>query len=130
MRMVLTTRVGTGTPSVASSAPPAIANAWQHVTFDATVPVGATEAYLRLYNGFTGASGQVVYWDDLSVRELWSPFGPEWSVGIFDGAAGTAYDRITRPSSDTAAVKLAGGGEIWFLTGDNGATWSPQPAPL
>jgi len=131
LKMALFTRVGTGSYSspcgstAASSVRPTVVNAWQQVTFDATIPAGATEAFVRLYDGFNAASGQVVYWDDLSVRELWSPLGPQWSTGVVDGASGTAYTRISRPYPDVAALEFAGGGDLWFTTGD-GVTWWPE----
>lgn len=101
-------------------------NTWQRVTLDVTVPTGATEAFVRAYNGYSYAQGQVVYWDDLSVRELWSPFGPQWDLGTADANTGTAYTRISRPYDDVAAVHLTGGGEIYFSSG-NGTQWWPQP---
>jgi YD repeat-containing protein len=110
----------------AATADPTIANAWQRVSFDATIPKDATEAFVRLYNGFDQASGHVVYWDDLSVREVWSPFGPQWSTGTTDAATGTAYTRLTRPYDDVVSIQLTGGGEIWFSSG-NGTKWWPQP---
>ncbi|MBX9246209.1 DNRLRE domain-containing protein [Actinotalea ferrariae] len=131
LKMTLFTRAGTGPytepalPGGAATADPTIVNAWQRVTFDATIPAGSTEAFVRLYNGFAASTGQAVYWDDISVRELWSPFGPEWSAGTIDAAAGTAYTRVTTPYEDVAAVELSGGGEIWF-TSANGVWW-PQP---
>ena len=132
LRMTLFTRVGTGAysepsaPGGAASPRPTVTNAWQQVTFDATIPAGASEVFLRVYNGFTGASGQAVYWDDLSIRELWSPFGPEWSLGTVDASAGTAYTRISKPYPDVAEVHFTGGGSVWFTSGD-GVKWWPEP---
>lgn len=104
---------------------PTIANAWRQVTFDVTIPTNASSSFFIFTNGFTSA-GQAVYWDDLSVRELWSPFGPEWSSGTFDASAGTAYTRITRPYDDVASVELTGGGEVWFTSADS-THWWPEP---
>lgn len=130
LRMTVFTRVGTDAyvePLAVGSATPAptSTNTWQQVSVDITVPPGSTEAFLRLYDGNTSAS-KPVYWDDISVRELWAPFGPQWSSGTSDSAAGTAYTRVSRPYSDVAAVHLTGGGEIWFTSGD-GVKWWPEP---
>lgn len=131
LRMLLFTGTGNGQYSEPSlngnaTASPRVVNAWQKVSFDATIPPGSTEAFLRLYNGFTAASGQVVYWDDVSVREIWAPFGPQWALGTADHATGTAYTRVSRPYPDVAAVHLTGGGEVWFSS-VNGEKWWPQP---
>jgi RHS repeat-associated protein len=125
LRLVVFSRVGTG--AYVSSATPALTanNAWQQVTTDVTIPVGSTEAFLRLYNGNT-AAGKPVYFDDITVNELWSPFGKQWASGTTDSSAGTAYTRISRPYPDVAAVHLTGGGEIWFTSGD-GQKWWPEP---
>lgn len=104
---------------------PTIRDAWQQVSVDVTVPTGATEAFVRMYNGFTTA-GKTVYFDDIKVQELWSPFGPEWALGAIDGASGSAYTRITKPHDDVASVEVTGGGQVWFTEGSNG-TWSPEP---
>lgn len=130
LKMTLFTQVGgvyaEPTTNGAATADPRVVNAWQKVTFDATIPVNATKAFLRVYNGFTGASGQAVYWDDLSVREVWSPFGREWALGTADQATGTAYTHISHPYPETAAVHLTGGGQVWFST-TSGEKWWPQP---
>jgi len=129
LTMALYTRVGTGSyndPAVTGTrtARPAITGAWQQVSMDVTIPAGATEAFLRLYNGFSDTS-KVVYFDDISINELWSPFGPQWSTGTADAASGTAYTRITRPYDDVVALELTGGGQVWFTSG--GGRWWPEP---
>lgn len=125
------TRTGTGPYSEPASngsmtARPTRTDVWQQISVDVTIPAGSTEAFVRLYNGFSGTSKHV-YFDDLSVRELWAPFGKEWASGTIDSAAGTAYTHISRPYDDVAAVHLTGGGEIWFTSGNGGATWWPEP---
>lgn len=124
------TRVGSGAYSEPSAngaitERPKVDNAWQRISVDVTIPVGATEAFLRLYNGFADPS-KTVYFDDISVNEVWSPFGPEWALGTTDAASGTAYTRITRPYDDVASLQLTGGGEVWFTSGD-GVNWWPEP---
>jgi YD repeat-containing protein len=108
------------------TARPTKVDTWQQVSMDITVPADATEAFLRLYNGSAGGSGKAVYFDDLSVRQIWAPFGKEWATGTVDGYAGTAYTKIATPYDDVAAVHLTGGGEVWFTTG-NGSQWFPEP---
>ncbi|MBW0254839.1 DNRLRE domain-containing protein [Cellulomonas sp. PS-H5] len=109
----------------AASAKPTMTNAWQQLSMDVTIPAGTTEAFLRLYNG-NSAAAKPVYFDDITVNELWAPFGKQWASGTTDSSAGTAYTRISRPYPDVAAVHLTGGGEIWFTSGD-GQKWWPEP---
>jgi RHS repeat-associated protein len=130
LRLQVFTREGTGgysePVSVGAATPrPTTTNAWEEVSVDVKVPAGATEAFLRLYNGNASAA-KPVYFDDISVQELWAPFGKEWASGTTDSAAGTAYTRISRPYDDVAAVQLTGGGEVWFTSGD-GVKWWPEP---
>jgi RHS repeat-associated protein len=130
LRLQVFTRSGTGPYSepvnVGAATPKAsMTNAWQQLSVDVTIPAGTTETFLRLYDGFK-ESTKPVYFDDISVRELWAPFGKEWASGTTDSAAGTAYTRISRPYSDVAAVQLTGGGEVWFTSGD-GVKWWPEP---
>ncbi|TFH70995.1 DNRLRE domain-containing protein [Cellulomonas sp. HD19AZ1] len=98
---------------------------WERVSVDVTIPPTATEAFARLYNGFT-STAKPVYFDDVSIRETWSPFGKEWALGTADEWSGTAYTHVSRPYDDVAAVHLTGGGEIWFTSGD-GQKWFPEP---
>ena len=123
-------RVGTGAYSepagtAARTPMPTKVDRWERVTTDVTIPVGATEAFARFYNGFASTS-KPVYFDDVSIRETWSPFGKEWSLGTADEWAGTAYTHVSRPYDDVAAVHLTGGGQIWFTSGD-GQKWFPEP---
>ncbi|MGQ5262876.1 LamG-like jellyroll fold domain-containing protein [Micromonospora sp. ZYX-F-536] len=44
---------------------------WHQLSLVMSVPAGATEAFVRLYNGSpTGQTTKAVYWDDLSVQEI------------------------------------------------------------
>jgi YD repeat-containing protein len=104
---------------------PTKTDTWQQVSMDVTIPAGTTEAFIRMYNGNTGGSGKAVYFDDLSVKQIWAPFGKQWSSGTTDWAAGTAYTRVTTPEEGLAAVELTGGGQVWFSEG--GGKWWPQP---
>lgn len=104
---------------------PTYTDGWQQVSVDVTIPADATEAFLRMYNGFNDPA-KVVYYDDIHVERLWAPFGPQWSAGTVDAASGSQYTRITKPYDDVAQLELTGGGEIWFTLGDKGAWW-PEP---
>lgn len=98
---------------------------WQRLSVDFPIPRDSKAAYLYLYNGFA-AAGAAVYYDDLSVREIWAPMGPEWSLGIADQATGTAYTHISQPYPDIAELHFTGGGSTWF-TAAGGDKWWPQP---
>ena len=118
-------KAGGGAGSARSDAP-TLTDTWQQLSLDFTVPATATGAgFVRLYNGFT-AGGKEVFFDDLSLREIWSPLGPQWSLGTADEMTGTAYSHISQPYPDVAAVHLSGGGEIWFTSGGN-SIWWPEP---
>ncbi|MEV1329875.1 LamG-like jellyroll fold domain-containing protein [Micromonospora costi] len=70
MRMLAFYRVGSLNVGLASSKA-TVTDGWQQLSMVMSVPVGATETFLRLYNGFpVGQTGKPVYWDDLSVREV------------------------------------------------------------
>ena len=111
---------------VTTSPKPTLVDAWQQLSVDVTIPADArTNTEVRLYNGFA-AAGKQVFFDDLSVREIWSPLGPQWNLGASDEVAATSYSHVTQPSPDVAVVHLSGGGEIWF-TGSGDGKWWPQP---
>ena len=106
--MVAFTRIGSGSYVKTASSRPTVTDSWVKVSFDVEIPVGATEAFLRLYNGNTEASGKAVYFDDLSVQQIWAPFGPQWALGVDDESSDTGYERITRPEPDLLLVHLSG----------------------
>ena len=117
-------RVGAEPYQSAFSAKPPVTDSWQQLSVDFTVPVGATEAFVRLYNGFAAGSGKEVLFDDLSLREVWAPLGPQWAFGTGDDAAETDYLRVER-TDDVAVVHTDGGGEIWFTASGDGR-WYPE----
>ncbi|MGY1843129.1 polymorphic toxin-type HINT domain-containing protein [Modestobacter sp. SYSU DS0875] len=126
LRIYAEWRDAAGKLQSAVSNAPTRTDMWQQLTLEFTVPADAASgARIRLYNGFTKTSEAMAY-DDISVREIWSPLGPEWSLGVADEMAGTAYDYISLPYPDVASLHLAGGGELWFTQGANGQWW-PQP---
>lgn len=66
-KIVAYTKVGAGAVvENSSNAGPTTGSGRVRVTF--TVPVGATEAYIRLYNG-SSTSGEIVRWDAISIYE-------------------------------------------------------------
>src|SRR5262249_3625603 len=50
-----------------SSPAAAWVDGWQELTVDMAIPAGATEAFVRLYNGFAAGTDKKVYWDNLSL---------------------------------------------------------------
>ena len=84
--------------------------------------------FIRLYNGFT-AAGKEVFFDDLSVREIWAPLGPQWSLGTADESPAPPTAHISQPYPDVAALHLAGGGEIWFTAAGTATLVARSPAP-
>lgn len=109
-----------------ASVKPTVTDAWQQVTVDMTVPADATEAFVRLYNGFAAGSNKEVFFDDLSVRQIWAPFGPQWAAGAEADAAGTDYVSLAFPEEMFAVLRFSDGGEIAF-TGAGGGRWFPEP---
>jgi RHS repeat-associated protein len=109
-----------------SSARPSAVDVWQQLTLDFTVPKDATEAFVRLYNGFAAGSGKKVYFDDLSLREITAPFGPHWETGAEVDSAQIDYTRLTFPQEDTVQVEQADGSSIWFTRTPDGRFW-PEP---
>ncbi len=126
LRMVAFTRIGSGSYVKTASSRPTVTDSWVKVSFDVEIPAGATEAFLRLYNGNTEASGKAVYFDDLSVQQIWAPFGPQWALGVDDESSDTGYERITRPEPDLLLVHLSGGSQIGFY-GNGAGAWFPEP---
>jgi RHS repeat-associated protein len=99
---------------------------WQELTVDLAVPANATQAFFRLYNGHAGGSGKVVWWDNISVRELVAPFGPQWRGGATDGVAESDYTTVEFPSTDVVKVSTTDGG--WMTFGRNPAgQFFPEP---
>ncbi|MFJ2862441.1 ricin-type beta-trefoil lectin domain protein [Kitasatospora sp. NPDC087314] len=99
-------------------------DAWQQLSVDLTVPADATEAFFRLYNGFT-AAGKQVFFDDLSVKEIVAPFGPQWAGGP-DAGAGSDYRALSFPQSDLVEIKGNDDTSLTFAKGSDG-TFFPEP---
>ncbi|MGW4466349.1 LamG-like jellyroll fold domain-containing protein [Micromonospora sp. NPDC004704] len=116
-----------GSYTTTSSKMAAYLDGWQELSVDMTVPVGATEAFFRLYNGMQGGSGRKVYWDNLSFTEIVAPFGPAWTGGATGGAADVDYTTVTFPEPSLAQVNTIGGGWITFAKNPDGVTFTPEP---
>src|SRR5690606_6620429 len=123
------------TYTVLASAKPNVVDAWQELSLDLPIPVGATEAWFRLYNGMAAGSGKVVYWDNLSLTEIIAPFGPSWTGTSVAGPTAAPCTTITlrqpmvAPATlpSAARVDLTGGGWITFSLNADGTTYAPHP---
>ncbi|MEV7923951.1 ricin-type beta-trefoil lectin domain protein [Kitasatospora sp. NPDC088779] len=98
---------------------------WQQLTLDLTVPKDATEAWFRLYNGNTAGSGKEVFFDDLSLKEIVAPFGPQWAGGP-DAGTGSDYRALSFPQSDLVEIKSNDDNSLTFAKGTDG-TFFPEP---
>ncbi|WBB80431.1 DNRLRE domain-containing protein [Micromonospora sp. WMMD882] len=133
------------------SSRPTATDTWQRLSVVLTVPVTATEAFVRLYNGFAPGTGKSVFWDDLSVREVTGTTTAETITPARDGlnvlavqsrtAAGATsdprvYQFLVNPSTDswhwtlddatgTAASSVPGNTRPAALSG-SGVTWQPD----
>jgi RHS repeat-associated protein len=124
-RIVFFHRTGTGPYLEQTSTKAGVVNAWQEITLDFTVPAGATEAFIRVYNGNT--TGTTVYWDNLSVKEIVAPFGPSWSGGATGGPAASDYTTLEFPQASLAQANLIGGGSVTFSRNTDGVSFTPEP---
>ncbi|MER6302978.1 ricin-type beta-trefoil lectin domain protein [Kitasatospora sp. NPDC001539] len=98
---------------------------WQQLTVDMVVPADATEAWFRLYNGNAAGSGKEVYFDDLSLKEIVAPFGPQWAGGP-DAGTGGDYRSLSFPQSDLVEIKGNDDTSLTFAKGNDG-TFFPEP---
>ncbi|MEU0556522.1 RHS repeat-associated core domain-containing protein [Dactylosporangium sp. NPDC006015] len=99
---------------------------WQELTLDLAIPAGATEAFIRLYNGNGYGSNKAVFWDNLSLKEIVAPFGPQWRGGADGGVAEVDYESLTFPSPDLAKITSAGGDYLTFGRSASGQFF-PEP---
>ncbi|WP_018353078.1 LamG-like jellyroll fold domain-containing protein [Longispora albida] len=109
----------TGTYREAMSTQAAWTGAWQELTVDLDVPAGATEAFFRLYNGHTTADKKV-YFDNLSVREVIAPFGPQWRGGVVDGTAEQEFSSLEFPEAEVVKINAVAGGFLTFARNNAG----------
>nr|BEK69212.1 hypothetical protein KPHV_64390 [Kitasatospora purpeofusca] len=117
--------VKTGAGYAKTTSPKAgFTDGWQQLSVDLAVPADATEAFFRLYNGFTGADKQV-FFDDISLKEIVAPFGPQWAGGP-DAGAGSDYRSLSFPQSDLVEIKGNDDTSLTFAKGTDG-TFFPEP---
>ncbi|MER6400103.1 ricin-type beta-trefoil lectin domain protein [Kitasatospora sp. NPDC001603] len=98
---------------------------WQQLTVDMAVPGDATEAWFRLGNGFDAGTGKEVFFDDLSLKEIVAPFGPQWAGGP-DAGTGSDYRALSFPQSDLVEIKGNDDTALTFAKGTDG-TLFPEP---
>jgi len=101
-------------------------DAWQELTVDLDVPAGATEAFFRLYNGMVAYSGKSVFWDNLSLKEVVAPFGPQWRGGAGDGVGSSEYTTLTFSTPELVKITTTGGGWLTFAKNPAGQFF-PEP---
>ncbi|MFB7469574.1 ricin-type beta-trefoil lectin domain protein [Kitasatospora sp. NPDC056184] len=123
LRLVGFTRTAAGYAEV-TSGKAGFTDGWQQLSVDLAVPQGATEAFFRLYNGFTAADKQV-FFDDLSVKEIVAPFGPQWAGGS-DAGAGSDYRSLSFLQSDLVEIKGNDDSSLTFARGTDGSFF-PEP---
>ncbi|MGY0460971.1 ricin-type beta-trefoil lectin domain protein [Kitasatospora sp. cg17-2] len=117
--------VKTGAGYAKTTSPKAsFTDGWQQLSVDLAVPADATEAFFRLYNGFTGADKQV-FFDDISLKEIVAPFGPQWAGGPQAGG-GSDYRSLSFPQSDLVEIKGNDDATLTFAKGTDG-TFFPEP---
>ncbi|MFD7413579.1 ricin-type beta-trefoil lectin domain protein [Kitasatospora purpeofusca] len=117
--------VKTGAGYAKTTSPKAgFTDGWQQLSVDLAVPTDATEAFFRLYNGFTGADKQV-FFDDISLKEIVAPFGPQWAGGPQAGG-GSDFRSLSFPQSDLVEIKGNDDSTLTFAKGTDG-TFFPEP---
>ncbi|MEV7600035.1 ricin-type beta-trefoil lectin domain protein [Kitasatospora sp. NPDC089797] len=99
-------------------------DAWQQLTVDMEVPKDATQAWFRMYNGFS-AAGKEVFFDDLSVKEIVAPFGPQWAGGP-DAGPDADFRALSFPQSDLVEIKGNDESSLTFAKGADGSFF-PEP---
>lgn len=129
LRAVVFVRNSAGAYTEITSATPTSTDVWTSLSVAFTVPVGSTEAFVRLYNGFrTGSSSKVVYYDQSSLREQ-GMFGLGWVPGLSVDAAGADYTGAIDTGSavnvklpDDSTLIFAKKGTSYVLVGEDAAT--------
>ncbi len=128
-RPVAFTRVGTGAYVETDGSAPTVTGGWQTVSVTFLVPVGATEAFIRLYNGFAqGKVNDAVYYDDSTLAQN-TGFGPGW-VADLPGAGGAAADSLTDDTSTngTAMLTSPDGSQLVYVAA--GSTYPISYTPV
>ena len=116
------------------SAAPTVTDTWVQLSVVMTVPTNATEAYLRVWNGFAAGSGKAVYFDDLSVKEY---FGVQSTVSItptkdstnvLSVQSRTAAGATSDPAIYQFLVKPSTDQWLWSMDDAAGTEAASQPA--
>ncbi|MDP9165760.1 MAG: DNRLRE domain-containing protein, partial [Actinomycetota bacterium] len=99
------TKVGNGGYAELDGTAPTATNVWTPVSVSFWVPDGATEALIRLYNGFASTkTGSTVYYDNLVLSQT-DVFGPGWTAS-WPGPATGAGDMTLEDDSAQGYVAL------------------------
>jgi RHS repeat-associated protein len=98
-RAVVMWNIAPGVYAEAATPAPTATLKWQAVQTRFTIPTGATEAFLRLYNGgptqdLGGSTGKTVYFDGTSLTDE-GVFGPGWVPSLPVSAAASTYSGLT-----------------------------------
>ncbi|MGW2402854.1 ricin-type beta-trefoil lectin domain protein, partial [Kitasatospora sp. NPDC001664] len=80
-----------------------------------------------LFNGFAAGTGKEVYFDDLSLKEIVAPFGPQWAGGP-DSGTGSDYRSLSLPSSDLVQIKRADDSSLTFAKANDGSFFAEPGA--
>jgi hypothetical protein len=97
---------------------PTVTDAWQRISMSFSIPSTATEAFIRLYNGFAPGSGKSVFWDDLSVREVIGDSTVDTIVPTKDGT------NVLSVQSRTAAGATSDPRVYQFLVNPSADEWN------
>lgn len=126
LRLVPFTKTPSAGYQATPSGPATYTDGWQQLSVDFTVPPDATEAFLRLYNGFAPGSGKKVYFDHLSFTEIVAPFGPQWRGGAAGGEGAGEYTTLEFPEANLVKVNSLDGTWTTFSRHADG-TFTPEP---
>jgi RHS repeat-associated protein len=118
-RPVFFYQIGAGGYQEIDGTAPTATDSWQLVFVSFTVPDGATEAFIRLYNGFNvGKTASVVYYDDLTLVKD-SVYGAGWNADLPSPPAGDADLTISDHTATGYVVLTAsdGGESVYTVSG-------------
>jgi len=134
LRLTAWYKVGT-TYTMMTSAKASITDNWQQLTVDMTLPATATEAFVRMYNGFNvGETSKAVYWDAMSVKEVTgtstavSISPPKGGSNVLSVRSRTAAGSSSDPTIYEFLVKPSDAEWLWTM-GPNGAGTGVDSVP-
>ncbi|MEU8230491.1 DNRLRE domain-containing protein [Actinoplanes sp. NPDC048967] len=123
-----------GSVSHVMSPAPTVTDTWVQLSVVMSVPTNATEAYLRVWNGFAAGSGKAVYFDDLSVQELTgttlgvSLTPTKDSTNVLSVQSRTATGATSDPRMYSFLVNTSDGEWRWGMDDSAGTEATSQPA--